>query len=111
AEDGIRDRNVTGVQTCALPISWRSPSPRPSRPSRDPARVGEQLAGPLGTVPPAAAPGGSPTSWSAHQPVPPRCSRRPHSPRRAVPRRRIFHTRGSTLNREYQVLSVLDTFG
>src|SRR5207249_6240453 len=25
AEDGIRDRNVTGVQTCALPISsWRA---------------------------------------------------------------------------------------
>src|SRR5437868_13735260 len=24
AEDGIRDRNVTGVQTCALPISARS---------------------------------------------------------------------------------------
>src|SRR5699024_11679067 len=23
AEDGIRDRNVTGVQTCALPISMR----------------------------------------------------------------------------------------
>ena len=23
AEDGIRDRLVTGVQTCALPISWR----------------------------------------------------------------------------------------
>src|SRR5699024_11226776 len=22
AEDGIRDRNVTGVQTCALPISY-----------------------------------------------------------------------------------------
>src|SRR5699024_11311301 len=22
AEDGIRDRNVTGVQTCALPILW-----------------------------------------------------------------------------------------
>src|SRR5699024_2092147 len=22
-EDGIRDRNVTGVQTCALPIYWR----------------------------------------------------------------------------------------
>src|SRR5207249_12209777 len=22
AEDGIRDRNVTGVQTCALPIFW-----------------------------------------------------------------------------------------
>src|SRR5699024_11859141 len=30
AEDGIRDRNVTGVQTCALPISghhWRQASP------------------------------------------------------------------------------------
>src|SRR5699024_11941747 len=31
AEDGIRDRNVTGVQTCALPISYgsvRSVSPK-----------------------------------------------------------------------------------
>src|SRR5699024_11500051 len=26
AEDGIRDRNVTGVQTCALPISQSSPT-------------------------------------------------------------------------------------
>src|SRR5437868_7456562 len=25
AEDGIRDRNVTGVQTCALPISSSAP--------------------------------------------------------------------------------------
>src|SRR5207249_9424067 len=25
AEDGIRDRNVTGVQTCALPISKKRP--------------------------------------------------------------------------------------
>src|SRR5699024_654873 len=24
AEDGIRDRNVTGVQTCALPICYRN---------------------------------------------------------------------------------------
>src|SRR5690349_22717099 len=24
AEDGIRDLYVTGVQTCALPISWRT---------------------------------------------------------------------------------------
>src|SRR5437773_8949092 len=24
AEDGIRDRDVTGVQTCALPISYRA---------------------------------------------------------------------------------------
>src|SRR5207249_9614174 len=39
AEDGIRDRNVTGVQTCALPIfpspPWRSPPcPRACRPGR-----------------------------------------------------------------------------
>src|SRR5207244_5807486 len=31
AEDGIRDDLVTGVQTCALPISRR---PRPRRPAR-----------------------------------------------------------------------------
>src|SRR5207249_7668311 len=40
AEDGIRDRNVTGVQTCALPISDRrgeahqSGSPGRRRPRR-----------------------------------------------------------------------------
>ena len=28
AEDGIRDRLVTGVQTCALPIWWSSHIPR-----------------------------------------------------------------------------------
>src|SRR5699024_4534366 len=28
AEDGIRDRNVTGVQTCALPISFKIPDVR-----------------------------------------------------------------------------------
>src|SRR5207249_6840447 len=33
AEDGIRDRNVTGVQTCALPIS---PIPATCRRSRTP---------------------------------------------------------------------------
>src|SRR5207248_3294616 len=36
AEDGIRDRTVTGVQTCALPISgssWRTPATSPSRTS------------------------------------------------------------------------------
>src|SRR5207245_6766147 len=32
AEDGIRHATVTGVQTCALPISWlRSASPDPAR--------------------------------------------------------------------------------
>src|SRR5207249_9182265 len=33
AEDGIRDRNVTGVQTCALPISARDRSPSSPGPS------------------------------------------------------------------------------
>src|SRR6266705_4387062 len=38
AEDGIRDRTVTGVQTCALPISLPSPprplpAPHPTRPT------------------------------------------------------------------------------
>src|SRR5437868_15214853 len=33
AEDGIRDRNVTGVQTCALPISAR-PGPTTPTPPR-----------------------------------------------------------------------------
>src|SRR5207249_5025913 len=32
AEDGIRDRNVTGVQTCALPILHPSPEEVPGRP-------------------------------------------------------------------------------
>src|SRR2546430_10298422 len=32
AEDGIRDLTVTGVQTCALPISWGR-SPTTGRPS------------------------------------------------------------------------------
>src|SRR5690606_7635495 len=42
AEDGIRDFHVTGVQTCALPISpRRRPPPRPPRrrpPPRPPSR-------------------------------------------------------------------------
>src|SRR5690606_40240935 len=36
AEDGIRDFHVTGVQTCALPISGGDPTP-PSSPTTDPA--------------------------------------------------------------------------
>src|SRR5437667_12853173 len=39
AEDGIRDRDVTGVQTCALPIcarhcTWRKDIPRANRRNR-----------------------------------------------------------------------------
>src|SRR5207248_3773347 len=38
AEDGIRDRTVTGVQTCALPISRPSCLRRGRRGSRRPRR-------------------------------------------------------------------------
>src|SRR5436309_10607216 len=34
AEDGIRDFHVTGVQTCALPISRRLSSKEPAEPRR-----------------------------------------------------------------------------
>src|SRR5207249_11430153 len=55
AEDGIRDRNVTGVQTCALPISGALDGPafalRPvARPGLSPAACppsGSPLACPL----------------------------------------------------------------
>src|SRR5256885_4389989 len=39
AEDGIRDYKVTGVQTCALPISTRWGMPARSRPISTPASV------------------------------------------------------------------------
>src|SRR5205823_9225758 len=49
AEDGIRDKLVTGVQTCALPISPRSPSSRRTRPGSssgpDRSRAGERPPG------------------------------------------------------------------
>src|SRR5689334_23557075 len=38
AEDGIRDGTVTGVQTCALPISMRAGLGQPSRPAPTSAR-------------------------------------------------------------------------
>src|SRR5260370_41853346 len=38
AEDGIRDSSVTGVQTCALPISNRSPLRLRRKPTPGPAR-------------------------------------------------------------------------
>src|SRR5699024_11973680 len=34
AEDGIRDRNVTGVQTCALPILLENAAADPGSPAR-----------------------------------------------------------------------------
>src|SRR5688500_20035939 len=43
AEDGIRDYKVTGVQTCALPISLDRP-PRAERRQRRPRRGGRRRA-------------------------------------------------------------------
>src|SRR3989442_3521418 len=39
AEDGIRDADVTGVQTCALPICRRIPAPRGRAVGRAPPRA------------------------------------------------------------------------
>src|SRR5256886_12317500 len=54
AEDGIRDLTVTGVQTCALPISWRprptSRAPTGSR-TRVPGRPSRSTAGSSSTRP------------------------------------------------------------
>src|SRR5947209_3503405 len=41
AEDGIRDIGVTGVQTCALPISSADLAPRKRRSSRDAQGAGK----------------------------------------------------------------------
>src|SRR5206468_6959912 len=74
AEDGIRDLIVTGVQTCALPISiWRSAGLRPGPkqrvapqyvPGRRPAlrtlRIGSSPTPPSPTPPPASSPTTSP---------------------------------------------------
>src|SRR5207248_3436429 len=50
AEDGIRDRTVTGVQTCALPISpaqtnapHRNRDSQPLRPKAAPIHLGAQV--------------------------------------------------------------------
>src|SRR5437667_9114020 len=42
AEDGIRDRDLTGVQTCALPI-WLTPIMRPGSSSCDHYSCGQKL--------------------------------------------------------------------
>src|SRR5712672_3847711 len=52
AEDGIRDKLVTGVQTCALPISTGG---RPSRP--DPPVTRAEPMGPDGELPVTTVPG------------------------------------------------------
>src|SRR2546430_13676872 len=43
AEDGIRDLTVTGVQTCALPISVSCPPPfHPTEPASPPLEFGDR---------------------------------------------------------------------
>src|SRR5437867_13225142 len=49
AEDGIRDRTVTGVQTCALPI-WPSGRSGPWRPSRRRRGTGRWASGRAATA-------------------------------------------------------------
>src|SRR6266508_4888537 len=56
AEDGIRDGHVTGVQTCALPISWRCRRSTPPCRTPHPTWNGSPSWG---------SPGGSATRWSA----------------------------------------------
>src|SRR5437667_6483088 len=51
AEDGIRDRDVTGVQTCALPILGRE---RPAFPTPAPEATRRRAAHGLGLLTPAA---------------------------------------------------------
>src|SRR2546430_17274362 len=52
AEDGIRDLTVTGVQTCALPISCEQPPRAVLSQGRRATRVGRHARGPLGVCPP-----------------------------------------------------------
>src|SRR5256885_5549586 len=75
AEDGIRDYKVTGVQTCALPISTRAPA------TRERPRAGRAT-----RMRACRAPARSPGAEAAA--VPPGPSGRP----RAAPRRSEEHT-------------------
>src|SRR5690625_7381570 len=65
AEDGIRDGHVTGVQTCALPISVAPPTPGPRPPCWEwprPGRVSSaSTASPPTRWPPVRS---TPTSWA-----------------------------------------------
>src|SRR5207248_8395148 len=95
AEDGIRDRTVTGVQTCALPISRRRP-PFPPR-SRQAARSARRGSCPRGRERrsrfrrPAARPPGQCPSASRRR-TRPRPRRLRRSGRRRFPRRRDSST-------------------
>src|SRR5437773_3017954 len=74
AEDGIRDRDVTGVQTCALPIS---PPHRPNRPT-DHKGHAPQASTPAPNQPShrPRSPRQNPSRTGAYVLAPPPCSRR-----------------------------------
>src|SRR5699024_12206109 len=98
AEDGIRDRNVTGVQTCALPISGTR--------QRDPAALQREGSAPSPCRAPAAgsAPGYPPTfRWTGHV-RPPQCPS--PCPRRRSEERRVGkecrYERSSDLEKQRQ---------
>src|SRR5699024_12188589 len=71
AEDGIRDRNVTGVQTCALPISRRaSPVRSTSSTTASPRATAPPRKGPPPTATPAARQdAASAPAWAARRAV------------------------------------------
>src|SRR5690554_1494964 len=73
AEDGIRGADVTGVQTCALPISLTcTPRSRSSRCRPREARIRKLLIGPYRVSPPVA--GSSPAREQTLSTRPNRCS-------------------------------------
>src|SRR5699024_419794 len=107
AEDGIRDRNVTGVQTCALPISGRNtprrtsapadpipprrpPGPKKGRPAHDPEPRREPRRPDRDRARPGRAPPPPGVGLDRRRPARPRPPRRPHRrlPARSDPRRR-----------------------
>src|SRR5256884_6088809 len=83
AEDGIRDVAVTGVQTCALPISGRAGIHRPTETTRAPrARAAPPRAERTARLRPCGASAGPRGSRS-----PVGCATGPTPPRRPPPRR------------------------
>src|SRR5699024_11440067 len=79
AEDGIRDRNVTGVQTCALPIcvGVHGSIPPPARPPPEYCRAHRRLRRP--TNPPHTVRAHPPDSDRPTAPPPP-TNRPQHAP-------------------------------
>src|SRR5690606_8303458 len=78
AEDGIRDFHVTGVQTCALPISSPSPASARGPPTSSPCAPS---ATPTPSCPPTSASAAPPATWACppHRPPSPP-ARRPGGP-------------------------------